>query len=677
MSDAFGRRWASAGKRRRFVLLIAGMIASEPSLQARAQEIDPFALSPEQLFDATVVSVSRTSEKLRDAPAAVYVLTNEDIARSGATSIPEALRLVPGVQAARVNSAGWAISVRGFNGPLTNKLLVLIDGREVYDPLFSGVYWDVQDTALEDIDRIEVIRGPGASLWGANAVNGVINIITKSAADTQGALVSGIVGSQDHTILTARFGGDAGNKFHWRVYGKYSDRGPFDTLAGADAQDEWKAARGGFRADWQASAVDSFTLQGDLYRSDEGQFRSVPSLTAPYASVQHEDISADGANLLGRWSRALGDDSRLTVQSYVDYTTRRQLTLEDHRSTVDIDSQYELPTLDTHKVTLGIGYRYSADSLTATPIITFAEATRGDQRFSGFVQDKITLDPEHLFLTLGSKFEHNDYTGFEIQPTGRLQWQDNAQVIWGAISRAVRTPSRLENDLNVLTGVIPPGGALPLPVAVELTPSPNFDSEKLIAYELGYRRQWSDSVIMDVAVFYNDYDSLSTLSLLPPLVAFNPLHLILPIGITNLTTAKTDGVEAVFNWRAREHLNFSAAYSFVEMQLDGPPSNQAIAAEAAERQSPRNQFTLRSQWDVRSDLSFDTTLYYVDAIGGYVVPAYWRLDARLGWRLADSLEFDVVGQNLTDDWHREWNLATDANATRIGRAIYGKLVWRR
>jgi iron complex outermembrane receptor protein len=646
-----------------------------PCMAQADDAVDPFALSPEQLFDATVMSVSKTSESLRNAPAAVYVLTGEDIMRSGATSIPEALRGVPGLQVARVNASSWAISVRGFNNPLANKLLVLIDGREVYDPLFSGVYWDVQDTPLQDIERIEVIRGPGASLWGANAVNGVINIITKNSADTQGALVSVAGGNQDRAIVTARYGGSIGEDAHWRVYGKYLNRASQDTPLGLDANDEWGEWRAGFRGDWNP-AGDAFTLQGDVYGSDDGDLRSVPQFTPPYVVVEDENISASGTNLHGHWTHELGDDSRFSVESYVDLTRRRQITLKDERSTFDIEAQYELPAWDWQKIIVGGLYRYTVDALTATPIITFAKGTRGDQLVSGFVQDKITLDPDHWFITLGSKFEHNDYSGFEAQPNARLQWIDGEQqMAWASISRAVRTPSQIEQDLNILSTVFPPS-ALPIPLSLEIRPSPDFGSEKLIAYELGYRRELTSSLQLDLSGFYNDYDSLSTLSFLPPEIVFSPFHLVFPVATTNQTKAKTYGFEAVINWRVDEHHNLTATYSQLHMNLVGPSSDLAISSEAAEGQSPRHQFNVRSQWDVNDKVSLDATAYYVDALPAFPVSAYWRFDTRIGLRMTDSVQLEVVGQNLFDGSHREFGAVTDTDATTIGRSVYGRLTWR-
>jgi iron complex outermembrane receptor protein len=651
------------------LLTISGLGAARA-----ADDIDPFSLSPEQLFDATVMSVTKTDETVRTSPAAVYVLTNEDIMRSGATSIPEALRLVPGVQVARGNSSSWSISVRGLNSGLANKLLVLIDGREVYDALFSGVYWDIQDTPLEDIERIEVIRGPGASLWGANAVNGVINIITKSAAHTQGAMVSAIAGNQEHAIVTGRFGGTT-DTAHWRVYGKYSDRDSEQTIQGHDANDDWHSLRGGFRADWDTDVSgNSFTVQGDVYSLDSNKFHSIPQLTAPYAVTALEHDSAEGGNVLARWTRDLNQGSSLSIQAYVDLVSRDQFTLGNDRSVFDIEAQYDLPKIDAHEIIVGGHYRYSDEDLTPSEIITFAKSSRHDQLISGFVQDKITLD-DRWFLTLGSKFEENDYSGFEIQPSGRLQWQGDGQMAWAAVSRAVRTPSMLEHNLTVLSGVIPPD-FFPVPIAVVLTPSPHFQSEELIAYELGYRRELAPNLQIDVSAFYNDYDKLATLSLEPGFIAFPPLRLVLPIAMTNLTSGQTYGFEAVLNWRAEPNLNFSASYSLLEIELHGPPSNQAIASEIGEGESPEQQVNIRAQWDVTDKLAFDTTLYYVDELPAFDIPAYWQLDTRLGWHVADGLLLELVGQNLLDDAHHEFGGTTDPSSTEIERSVYARMTWR-
>ncbi|HTE41989.1 MAG TPA: TonB-dependent receptor, partial [Steroidobacteraceae bacterium] len=499
----------------------------------------------------------------------------------------------------------------------------------------------------------------------------------KSASDTPGWLVNLTSGNEDKALITARYGGTAGNDVRWRAYGKYLSRDPHRTPLDANADDGWSAWRGGFRADWiPNNQEDTLTLQGDLYSSDSGQMRSTPQLAAPYAVIEKEHISSFGGNLLGRWSRELGNESRFSIQSYLDITSRDQFTLNVRRTTFDFDAQYELPSFGRQKIIVGANYRDSIDHMSFTPVITASKSTNAQQVFSGFFQDKITLETQKWFLTLGSKFEHNDFTGFEIQPNARLQWIDGEeQTAWSSIARAVRTPSELEHDLTILAGVIPPS-VLPVPVSIILQPSPSFASEQLVAYEIGYRRQWTPSVLMDVSAFYNDYDKLATLSLLAPGLGFPPLHLIQPIGTTNNTRAKTYGFEAVANWRASEAVKLSLAYSMLNMQLDGPPGNIAIDSEGAKGQSPKHQINTRMQWDVSKRVALDTAIYYVDALPAYGVSSYWRLDVRLGWRLTEKLQLDVVGQNLLADSHREFGAIGEANAVVIGRTIYGKLLWR-
>ena len=651
--------------------------AATPALAQEAaspEAVDPYALSPEQLFGATVISASRTPEDVWAAPTAITVISSDDIQRAGVTSIPDALRLVPGVDVAQINTAAWAVTVRGFNSALANKLLVLIDGRETYDPLFSGVYWDVQDTAIEDIDRIEVIRGPGASLWGANAVNGVINIITKRAADTQGALVSTTAGEGERGSVTARYGGALGETGHWRIYGRAFDRDSQQLLAGGDDNSAWQATRGGFRVDLAPDGANDVTLQGDIYHSETGQYRLVPSYSAPFASLIPEDIVAEGGNVLGRWTHQLGEDSRLTLQGYVDLTRRSQALLEDRRTTFDLDVQYDLPTLGAHNIIAGVRYRNTRDEVTETEVITSMNGAHQSELFSAFVQDQIALGHDWR-LTVGSKFDDNDYTGFEIQPSARLQWMGDGQMAWAAISRAVRSPSELEREFDILFAAGPPIFPLTIPTSIELLPSPDFDSEEVVAYELGYRRQWTPELAMDVALFHNEYDGLSTLTPIAAQIGVDPPRFILaPLLITNSTSARTDGVEVLFDWQARDNLVVSATYSFLDMELDGPPAPLAVDSEAAEGRSPRNQASLRVRWDASDRFAVDGTVYYVDNLPNYQIKAYTRFDLRLAWRLDDNVQLELVGQNLFDDSHQEF--ANDSGSAEIQRSVFGRLTWR-
>lgn len=641
---------------------------------AAAEDIpDPFALSPEELFGAEVISASRSPQSVWEAPAAVYVITATDIQRAGATTIAEALRLVPGVQVARTNTSGWAVSVRGFNSALANKLLVLVDGRETYDPLFSGVYWDVQDTALEDIDRIEVIRGPGATLWGANAVNGVINIITRRAAETQGALISATAGDTERASITARYGGSAGENVQWRIYGRAFDRDGQTSLTGGDDNSAWQAWRGGFRTDVAMTPRDALTVQGDIYHSETGQMRLVSSLAPPYASLQEESIVAEGANVLARWTREMANDGRLTAQAYVDLTRRNQALLEDRRTTFDLDVQYEFPAMGRHDLIAGVRYRNSADVVTETEIITSPNRTHRSELFSAFVQDEITLAPRWR-LTLGSKFDDNHYSGFEVQPSARLQWMGDEQMAWAAISRAVRSPSELEREFNIVLGAGEITGIL---VTAELLPSQDFESEELTAYEFGYRRQWSPSLAMDVALFHNEYDNLATLTPLAPFIAADPPRIVLaPILTTNSTSAQAQGGEIVFDWRASDTLGVTLSWSTLNIEMDGPPAGLAVDAEVAEGQSPDNQATLRAEWDPSDRWSFDASIYYVDELPAFQVEDYVRADVRIGYQLTPSVQVELVGQNLFDDEHREFTNPGEANAATIASNVFGRLTWR-
>lgn len=663
--------------------LLAFVVTSFITTNVQAAEnADNLELSPEQLFNATVISASKTPEKLMDAPAAVYVLTNEDIMRSGATSVPEALRQVPGIQVARINANNWAISVRGFAGSLSNKLLVLIDGRQVYDPLFSGVYWDIQDMVLEDIEHIEVVRGPGATLWGDNAVDGVINIITKKAQDTQGNLVSLTVGNQDRAITEERYGGKLGENGYYRVYGKYFHRDNEKTLSDTDAHDAQTQGRGGFRADWKDhdSSKDDFTVQGDMYRNGDGDLTSLPLLVSPYAQIQAEDITARGGNILGRWNRIFSDDSHFTLQSYVDYTSREQLLLDAKRTSFDVDAQYELPSYGRHKIVVGSEYHYTSDNLSGTQDVIFQPASLATSLLSGFAQDKITLQKDKWYLTLGSKFSHNDYTGFEVQPNARLQWHPTSQqMIWASAAYAIRTPSRVERDLTINAGTFPPSFMPPFPTSIILQANPDYGDEHLTAYELGYRNQLSSSLSLDVATFYNMYDRLETSQVLPTFfvpAGVAPAHNVLPFIVTNDMSGNTYGVETVVDWQALDNLKFSASYSLLEMQLYAPSVLGVDQAQSTAGQSPENQFNVRVSWDVKKDISFDTALYYISALPALSVDDYWRLDMRWNWRIMDGLQFSLVGQDLLAPSHREFSSPTAVNAAYINPAVYGNITWR-
>src|SRR5258706_1711155 len=462
-------------------------------------------VSLEELGQIEVTTASKVPVKAARTPAAIYVITQEDIRRSGATSIPEALRRAPGVEVARVDSNTWSLGVRGFESTLSRSVLVLIDGRSVYTPLFAGVYWQVQDTLLEDIERIEVIRGPGGTIWGANAVNGVINIITKNTKDTHGTLVSMGGGNVDQGIGQVRMGGTNGKGLDYRVYGKGFIRGPEFHPDGSNF-DHWKTGQVGFRSDWNLNTRDALTLEGDMYAGLDGERVAISLYTPPSRQVFNGPHDVGGGNLLGRWQRQFSKGSDIQIQGYFDRTTRYSPQLDEIRNTFDIDLLYHLTVKGGQSVLVGVGGRWSPDAIVQKfATLDFQPHNETDSIYSGFLQDQITLVPNKLALTIGSKFEHNNYSGFEIQPNVRLLWTPTPhQTLWGAVTRAVRTPSRLDQNLQ-LTVLLLQGAPS---IYLRVLGSKDFSSEQLLGTEVGYRTLVAEKLYVDVAVFQNQYNDL-------------------------------------------------------------------------------------------------------------------------------------------------------------------------
>lgn len=652
---------------------------------ASPKEVDVFEMSLEQLMDIKVTSVSKREEKASEAASAIYVVTNEDIRRSGATSIPEALRGVPGLQVSQTDSNKWAISARGFNRQFSNKLLVLIDGRSVYTPLFSGVLWDEQDVPLEDIERIEVIRGPGATLWGANAVNGVINIITKRAEDTQGTMVSGGYGNHETGFGTARYGGKIGESTHYRAYTKYNDRNSFDKAAAprSDNRDDWSMGRAGFRIDSDKNSPDSITFQGDIYRGDETQVALVPTLTAPFiTTLPDEDTDFSGANLVTRWNHKISSTSSTSLQVYYDFIERNIPVLNQRRHTFDVDFQHNLEVNSRNQITWGVGLRHISDSLGDTPYLNYDDDDQVNKVFSSFVQDKITLSPEKLFLTIGSKFEHNEYTGFEFQPNIRGSWIINdKQNVWASVSRAVRMPTRAENNLTLAGQAFPAGflGAGLPGGMVNLSGNTNVESEDVVAYEIGYRIEPRNDVSIDATAFYNDYANLDSFELTSPTLnttgPFTPPYLDLNYEIFNNNYGESYGFELATNWQAKDWWKLSANYAFITLDLHTKPGHSDIFFVADEGRTPKNTFSLGSHMNLPHNVEFDNFLYYVDNLSTVNIDNYIRFDTRVGWKPMDGVELSLVGQNLFDD-HQEFDESLYSTPAEIGRTYYGKVTFR-
>jgi len=619
------------------------------------------------------LTLSRTDVPFSQTAAAAHIVTGDEIRRSGATSIPEALRGVPGLEVARVDQHTWAVTARGFNDSFANKLLVMIDGRTVYTPLFSGVFWDVQDLMLEDVEHIEIIRGPGSTLWGANAVNGVINIVTKSAAQTQGGLVTAGGGVGERAFGALRYGGAIGAEAHYRVYVKYFNRD--DTVLQPNLEDgEWQTFRAGFRTDWTpgtggdpgAFAANQFTFQGDIYEGDVDQYFTATRLTPVPRAVLVKDLQGmDGGNLLGRWTHRFSDKADFQFQAYYDRTHRDVAIFSEQRDTFDFDFQNHFHAGERNAIVWGLGYRTTSDDTGYNETVLLRPRSRTLNLFSGFVQDEITVVEDRLRLTLGSKLEHNDFTGWEVQPGGRLLWTPATNhAVWASVTRAVRTPSRAENDVRI-AAAISPGAAL------AVLGSHRIDSEKLIAYEVGYRVQPLPVLSLDSALFFNDYDDLRTLEFENPppgFVAAQRAH--------NRMRGETYGVELAANWQPVNWWRLRASYTFLDMDLHRESASNNPANENPEGQSPHHQFSIRSGIDLPRNVEFDVGLRYVDALSALSVPSYFALDARLAWRPCRHVEFAVIGRNLLDDRHPEFRPTFIRTLpVEVERSVFGKLTW--
>ncbi len=632
---------------------------------------DLLDLSVEDLLNVEVTSVSKKAHSLNDSAAAVSVITQEDIRRIGARSVPEALRLVPGVDVAKIDASRWAVSIRGFNNRMSNKLLVLVDGRNVYTRAFSGVYWEQQNLMLEDIERIEVIRGSGATLWGANAVNGVINIITRHSSKTQGGLLVGGGGTEEKGFGAFRYGGQLNDNTTARAYIKGDVRDQNHLTSGGKGNDGWEGVRTGFRLDSEQSVYDSVTIQGDAFYNWEDKQTVLPSVNPPYQLEFDERIDSFGGNALFRYKHIFSPTSDYSLQVYYDFYQVNDVQRLENRHAIDVDFQHRFSLLEWNDVVWGARYRYSHDNFEFRPgFASMTPQSRNDQLVSAFVQDEITIVENHLWLTLGSKFQHNDYSGFEVQPSARLMWAPHPQHrLWAAISRAVRTPSRAVSNLRMLTYVAPTTPA----VAVYINGNPGFKPEQLISYELGYRTTMIDNVSLDMTVFYNDYKNLRSAD--PGQAFFNGSYVEQPLIFGNQHSAKTYGLEVAAVWQMLYWWRWDVNYSLLKMDFN---SRDAMEEHG---QSPQQRVFVRSVISPTESIDMDIMYRYVDkniavgVINPVTVSNYMTLDVRLAWRPESQLELSLTGQNLLAAQHREYVNAAFEPAINIDRGIYGKFSW--
>jgi iron complex outermembrane receptor protein len=643
-------------------------VAAPQEDQANGEPLKQLSLA--ELGNVEVTTASKEPEKIWKTSAAVFVLTQDDIRRSGATSIPEVLRLVPGVEVARINSNQWSVNIRGLGSGFSKAVLVLIDGRSVYTPLYAGVYWDVQNVLLDDVDRIEVIRGPGGTIWGSNAVNGVINIITKNAKDTRGTYASTRSGNVDQNNSGVRYGATHGNNLNYRAYAMGFGRAP-EFHPDGDNYDAWQLGQAGFRTDSQLTDRDTLTVQGDLYKGNVGQQVDIAYYSPPAQLNLNGTQDVSGGNLLGRWRHELSNTSDVQVQVYYDRTYRLGPELGETRNTFDIDLIHHFVLTQRNEVIWGLGARWSpSDFIQTVATLNFTPHHEDDNIYSAFVQDQIAIVQNKLWLTLGSKFEHNIFTGWENEPSGRVLWTPTPrQTLWAAVTRAVRTPSRIDEDMQ-LTELVQ---ANP-PAFFCICDNRQFVSETLLGYEAGYRKLVTPSFYVDVAAFHNKYndlasygdESISIVDSPPPPYTFISLRAI------NGIMGSSNGGEISPDWKLTHRIDFKATYSYVSLDFEDKSTHTKTSQVSSyEGSSPHNEATAQILFNLPKGLEFDPTYRYVGALPALLVNAYQTADARLGWHFAKRLALSVTGQNLFQPRHGEFG------PVLVERSAYAQITWRR
>ncbi len=634
-------------------VVLAATVAAPVSAQDTTPDLKRMTI--EDLLDVEVTTVSRHPEPVTSVPAAVFVITPDDIRRSGAASLPEVLRLAPGLQVARIDGAKWATGMRGFADRLSRAMLVLIDGRAVYSPLFAGTYWEVQDVMLEDVERIEVIRGPGGTLWGANAVNGIINIVTKRADQTQGWLATGEGGAFGHGVGAVRFGGSqSGGTGHYRLYAKGLQR-PDEYQTTGDPYDRTTMAQAGARADWILPSGRELTVQGDLYRERLGQVSVRTLYTSPYREVSNVQSPLAGGNVLTRFSGQTAGGHTFQLQAYYDHASRDERPVAERRDTADLDYQQSLALGGRHRVTFGAGYRVSAGRVTARAPTAFSPETQTDHLVSLFGQDEVTLVRERLRASVGLKVEHNAYTGIEAQPSGRLVWTPHRlHTLVASATHAVRTPSRVETDYTTTALA-----SAALPLFVRLVPNPGFRSEVIDAYELGYRVRPSLRTYFTVAGFYNRLNDVLSTELVGGALAegggVEPVRAVLPVAFMNGLAGESHGAELTADVRPLDWLRTTLNYSYLKVAVSRDPGAQDVSQEARyEGITPRHQVQAQAALDLPGRVSTDVTVRRASRLASGPVPAYTTASLRIGWQATPRIELSVVGQDLTHARHLEW-----------------------
>ena len=660
----------------RAVLVVGVLAATSPVLHAQqlaGNQVNQLKqLSIEQLTNVMVTSVTRAPQPLARSAAAVAVVTSSQIESTGATNVPEAIRYVPGINVAQLTASQWAVSSRGFASANSPDLLVLSDGRSIYTPLFSGVFWDVQDYLMPDIDRIEVVRGPGATLWGSNAVNGVINIITKSAADTQGGWATVGGGTEENALAAAQYGGETGDQMYYRVFAKYQSDAPEDYPAGASS-DGWDLGHVGFRTDWKADSADAFTVQGDAYDGRIGQVSPAVNIIGRPGPTSPLVVDVGGGNLLAHWQHTMSDDSDYEVRIYYDYTHRDDPTFTDDLGTLDVDFLEHLPFGSDQTITWGLTGRTMYDMTHGKGLIGLNPPDSRYNLASGFVQDEVSL-PHAVHLTLGTKLEHNDFSGFEVQPSLRAAWDvTDTGTLWGAISRAVRVPTRIEQSEDIVAT-----NPAANPVVI-LLGNRNFHAEQVLAFEVGYRWRPLSDLSLDLAAFHNRYTGLASLELGSPYLDAATGQTIYPLLTENLIDGHATGLEGLAQYSPVDWWRLSVNYSYMQMSLS-PLGEDLNRNRFYAGSTPRNQVGLQSYFELPHNVELYGGLRVLSAIdtlpeivNGTGDPGYQELDLNAIWRASPHLTLSLEGDSVLHSSHVEFGAPYERSA--IKRSVFGRLTW--
>ncbi len=665
------------------IILVLLLVQLVPiSSWAEDHPVDLTELSLEDLFNIEVTSVSKKPEKLSDAAAAVFVISQEDLRRSGVTSVADALRMVPGLQVASIDANKWAISSRGFNGRFANKMLVLVDGQSMYTHIWSGVFWNQLMPCLDNIERIEVIRGPGGSLWGANAVNGIINVITKNAKDTRGSRIHAGFGTEERGFGDICYGGMIGEQAWFRTYVKYSDRDSYVDSAGSVAFDDWRYVRGGFRVDWNKSDRDAITVLGDVEHQNSSQtYQIITSMEYPYRETFDFSTEQNMINMLGRWKHSYSESSDLAAQVYYAWHDCPDVTSHFRDNVVDVDFQHRITISQVQEIIWGAGYRRTNDIIKGSFTLSHDPEKWTDHLLSAFIQDNFRLAQDRVHLTIGSKIEHSSHSGVELQPNVRLMWKPHRyHSLWAAIARAVRTPSRVESAIRLVQEAYPPGALSPgSPTTLVIAMgNPDFGPEEVIAYELGYRVCPTSDISADLALFYNVYDDLRQLCYGTAYLTDTPAppHLVIPVYVKNQAEGETYGAELGLFLQPKDWWRLKVSYSYLHTDVHSKSGIEDPGIENLDGESPRHAAYLRSSFDLTRNLEFDATANYVHDLPALNVDAHTTVNLRLGWRVNRSIELSLVGQNLLEGSHGEFTPDyLETIPTQVQRSFYGVIRW--